>query len=93
MRTFKGVRPLGGMVPRLEGLGYSVDTTRYDAGSDYIDACSVERSVAVSAFNGRFSVFAGGEVVATESSGELDGEGWYSDLLDAIYEPMEVASP
>jgi len=85
-----GTRPYKNMVQCLTESGYTVDTSRYDAGSDYISAWSKTNNININinTFNGRFTVYDPGmRKIATESSRELDGTEWYDRICSCLYYP------
>jgi len=91
MKQFSGLRPQKEYLENLKKIGYVINKTLYNKGSDYIDAIGSKYNILVNSFNGRFMVLDGNEVVATESSETLEGVDWYDQLLDCLYIPAEVA--
>ncbi|MFA6718793.1 MAG: hypothetical protein WCS15_06915 [Prevotella sp.] len=91
MKQFGGLRPENEYLDNLKKVGYVINKTLYNEGSDYIDAISSKRLVLINSFNGRFMVLEGNVEVANESSETLEGVDWYDELLNCLYIPKEAA--
>lgn len=94
MKTFKGNRSVTEIKQRMKKLGYhwtKQSQNAYAAGSDYMGFENKNGLfVLFSTFNGQFSVkdLKKQKIIATHMSTELDDKAWYSDILDALYEPL-----
>tara|TARA_Y100001951_G_scaffold11424_1_gene7316 strand:+ start:1252 stop:1539 length:288 start_codon:yes stop_codon:yes gene_type:complete len=88
MKTFAGVKPHDQIIKDAIACGLSVDTTKYDGGSDYINVwgnfCGHYLDVAISTWNGVFFTKFDGDVVTNRSS-YFDGVDWYDEILDLVY--------
>lgn len=96
MKKFKCVKPQNEVVKSMRKLGYRwtrASQIAYDQGSDYncFINTAFNKVIMVNTFNGRFYVkeFDTNKLIADESSEELDNVRWYSDLLDAIMQPLD----
>ncbi|MCQ4863769.1 hypothetical protein [Pseudoflavonifractor phocaeensis] len=94
MKQFKGNRKYEDICATMEAAGMTIDRTGLENGGDH---CQFKGSwykkpltVMYNTFNGQFCVFNGftGEEIASHMSEELEGEEWYSKLLEALYEPL-----
>lgn len=90
MKQFKRMKPVDTITNDAKALGFEVDFTEWDKGSDWFWIRDMEGrliQIAVNCF-GRFMVYkpCSDAPVATERSEELDKEEWYQEILNIIYE-------
>ena len=96
MKTFAGNRPLEEVKRRAVELGYMLDTSDFDKGSDFIwlrDMKTRMLQVKYNTFNGCFVVWApvSERPIATEASVDKEGTPWYDELLTVFYREEDVA--
>ena len=95
MKKYKGNRKFDDVCKIMNERGMSVDSRDFDRGGDFVNFSGLWFNVPVTimfnSFNGQFMVFnkKTDERLATHLSVELDGEQWYNDLMDTLYEPLE----
>ena len=96
MKKYKGNRKDDDVCKIMKDKGMKVDTKEFDKGGDFVNFKgawhNLPLTIVFNTFNGQFFVFNGftGNQMATHLSKELDGAQWYDDLLDTLYEPLEV---
>lgn len=92
MKKYKGLKKYDDICNQMRDKGMKADTSEFDKGGDFVNFKGVWHNlpltVVLNAFNGQFAVFNGisGSQLATHLSTELDGEEWYSELTDTLYE-------
>lgn len=96
MKLYKRVKSFPQICEAMTGAGMTIDKTNLEKGSDYCQfrggwydkPLTIEYNIV----NGQFNVFIGftGELIATNASEDLEGEEWYSKLLDVLYEPLDA---
>jgi hypothetical protein len=94
MKKFKGMKTISQIEKEATEQGWAVDMTEFEKGSDWFwlrDMDGRFTQICVNCF-GRFMVYKpfSDEPVATERSEELDNEDWYNEILDLLYESVEV---
>jgi translation elongation factor EF-1alpha len=91
MKKFKGQKTFDEIVYIMKNKGMKVDTTDFDKGDDWCFFKGawnhLPLTIAYNTVNSRFIVYNGftGKQMATESSGNLENEEWYSELLNTFY--------
>lgn len=92
MLRFKGPKKLYDICRLMEERGMEIDSSQFDRGDDFIlfkgGWHHLPLTIAYNTVSGGFSVYNGftGAGFATHLSDELDGEEWYQDLLETLYE-------
>lgn len=95
MLKFKGPRKLDDVRRLMKEKGMDIDSAGFDRGDDFIlfkgGWHHLPLTIAYNTVNGGFSVYNGftGASLATHLSDELEGEEWYRDLLETLYEKAE----
>lgn len=94
MKKFARHRSLDELRPLLTERRIEIDTTRYDAGSDWValsgSFAGVEIDLIYCPFNGHF--YGEHEGPFSERCAAMDAEPWYAELLDLLYVPREEAA-
>ncbi|MEY8352549.1 hypothetical protein AALB39_04240 [Lachnospiraceae bacterium 54-53] len=96
MKKYKGNRKYDDICRLMKEQGMEVDTKDFDNGGDFMNFKgswhNLPLTIVSNTFNGQFFVYNGftGNQMATYLSEELDGEPWYNDLLNLLYEPLEA---
>lgn len=96
MKKYKGNKKYDDVCKLMNDKGMQVDTTEFDKGGDFVNFKgmwhSLPLTIVFNTFNGQFTVFNGitGKRLANHLSTDLDGEKWYSDLMDTLYEPLDT---
>lgn len=94
MKKFKGMKPFDTIIEEAKNTGWEVDTTEWDNGGDWFwlrDMHNRVLQVCVNCF-GKFMVYApfSDKPIDTHESTEFDDKDWYNELLDLLYESLEV---
>lgn len=96
MKKYKGNKKYDDICKSMQDKGMQVETKEFDKGGDFVNFRGVWHdlplTIVVNTFNGQFMAFNDitHERLATHQSTDLDGEKWYSDLMDTLYEHLEA---
>lgn len=96
MKKYKGNKKYDDICKLMQEKEMQVDTKEFDKGGDFVNFKGVWHNlpltIVFNTFNGQFTVFNGitGKRLATHLNTDLDGEKWYSNLMDTLYEPLEA---
>lgn len=93
MIRYKCMKKIDDIKKDAEALGFEIDFTEWDKGSDWFwirDMKDRLVQITVNCF-GKFIVFmpTSEGPVATERSQELDDEEWYKEILNLLYVPLD----
>lgn len=96
MKKYKGTRCMEDIESLAKEQGWVVDIEAFEkTGSDFIYLRDVEermKQIALNVTNGHFFVYEpiSEKPTASHLSSDLDEEEWYIEILDLLYEPLEV---
>lgn len=95
MLKFKGPKKLDEICRLMEEKRMDIDSTEFDRGDDFIlfkgGWHDLPLTISYNTVNGGFFVYNGFTcaLLGTHLSEELEGEDWYKDLLETLYEKLE----